>query len=79
MAVCPDVGVENREKAKNLALEWKGKMSKDGEYPLECLGFLHLVAAYGLASDFDMDELLDHFVIVVKYRQAVDLCRKFAW
>ncbi|PON94108.1 Frigida-like [Trema orientale] len=76
MAVCPDVGIEKREKAKNLALEWKGKMRKDGEYPLECLGFLHLVAAYGLASDFDMDELLDHFVIVVKYRQAVDLCRK---
>lgn len=78
MAVCPNVGGESKEKAKSLALEWKEKMTMDDENPLESLGFLHLVAAYGLVSEFDMDELLDKFVIIARYRQAVDLCRKIS-
>ncbi|KAB2606070.1 FRIGIDA-like protein 2 [Pyrus ussuriensis x Pyrus communis] len=76
MGISPNVGSEVRERAKKLALEWKGKLSMDGENPFEALGFLHLVAAYGLQAEFKMDELVDHFVIVARYRQAVELCRK---
>ncbi|ONI13593.1 hypothetical protein PRUPE_4G232500 [Prunus persica] len=76
MGVSPDVGFEVRERAKELALAWKGKVSMDGENPFEALGFLHLVAAYGLQSEFKMDELVDHFVIIARYRQAIELCQK---
>ncbi|KAH7544475.1 hypothetical protein JRO89_XS15G0172400 [Xanthoceras sorbifolium] len=48
-----DVNIENivKERAKKLALEWKEKVRVDGESILETLGFLHLVAAYGLGSE----------------------------
>ncbi|PRQ32096.1 hypothetical protein RchiOBHm_Chr5g0042571 [Rosa chinensis] len=74
--ISPNVGVEVRERAKKLALEWKGKVSMEGENQFEALGFLHLVAAYGLVSEFNMDELVDHLVVVARYRQATDLCRR---
>ncbi|XP_062077651.1 FRIGIDA-like protein 1 [Humulus lupulus] len=75
--VSPNVGIETKDKAKTLALEWKGKMNTgDDENPLESLGFLHFVSVYGLVSEFNMDELVDNFVIIARYRQAVDLCRK---
>ncbi|PON43294.1 Frigida-like [Parasponia andersonii] len=76
MVVCPNVGSGSREKAKNLALEWKENMSKDGANPLESLGFLHLVAAYGLVSELNVDELLDNLVNVARYQPGIDLCRK---
>lgn len=76
MAISPNVGVEVRERARKLAVEWKRKVIRDGENPLECLGFLHFVAAYGLMSEFNMDELIDCIVIIGKYRQTMDLCRK---
>lgn len=74
--IAPNVGLEVREKAKKLALEWKEKVRTDGENPFECLGFLHFVAAYGLGSLFKMDELIDLIVVIGRYRQTMDLCRK---
>ncbi|XP_048321194.2 FRIGIDA-like protein 1 [Ziziphus jujuba] len=76
MGISPNVGAEVRVRARKLAVEWKGKVSRDGENPLECLGFLHFVAAYGLRSEFNMDELIDCILIIGKYRQTMDLCRK---
>ncbi|KAL6205390.1 hypothetical protein ACLB2K_022650 [Fragaria x ananassa] len=73
--VSPNVGVEVREKAKKLAVEWKGKVNLEVENQFEAMGFLHLVAAFGLVSEFNMDELVDHMVVVARYRQATDLCR----
>ncbi|KAF5728449.1 putative FRIGIDA like 1 [Tripterygium wilfordii] len=64
-----------RERAKNLALEWKGKATTNGENPLEPLGFLNLVAGFGLKSMFDLNELVDYFVNVARYKQATILCR----
>ncbi|KAF3453350.1 hypothetical protein FNV43_RR03790 [Rhamnella rubrinervis] len=72
----PNVGLEVSEKAKKLAMEWKGKVRTDGENPSECLGFLHFVAAYGLGSLFKVDDLIDLIVVIGRYRQTVDLCRK---
>lgn len=74
--ISPNVGLEVRERAKKLALEWKGKVSTDGENQFEALGLLHLVTAYGVVSEFNMDELVDHLVIIARYRQATELCRR---
>jgi len=71
----PTLSMEVKERAKKLALEWKRKVSLNGESPLEALGFLHLLVAYNLENEFDVGELVDYFVIVARFRQAVVLCR----
>ncbi|PIA58141.1 hypothetical protein AQUCO_00500230v1 [Aquilegia coerulea] len=66
-----------KEKAQKLAVEWKGKVSKTGgeNNPLEPLALLQLLAAYGLVSSFNVDELLDLAVSIARRKQAVDLVR----
>lgn len=64
-----------KARAGKLAMEWKGKMSTGAENPLEALGFLHLLAAFGLGSEFPVDDVLDLFVVISQVRQAVKLCR----
>ncbi|KAF9688086.1 hypothetical protein SADUNF_Sadunf02G0160600 [Salix dunnii] len=71
----PTLSMEVKERAKKLALEWKRKASLNGESPLEALGFLHLLVAYNLKNEFDVGELVDYFVIVARFRQAIVLCR----
>ncbi|KAJ6686587.1 FRIGIDA-LIKE PROTEIN 3-RELATED [Salix purpurea] len=71
----PTFSTEVKERAKKLALEWKRKASLNGESPLEALGFLHLLVAYNLKNEFDVGELVDYFVIVARFRQAIVLCR----
>ncbi|KAL3851150.1 hypothetical protein ACJIZ3_013032 [Penstemon smallii] len=85
-----EIGVEVRERARVVALEWKGKMAesnvvgdgdeegKEEKRGLERLGYLQLLASYKLFSDgggFDVNELIDHVVSSARYRQNVDLCR----
>lgn len=66
---------EVREKANKVAVEWKKNLCLDGEIPTEELGFLELVAAYGLRDSFKMDEIIDCLVLVSKRWQAFMLCR----
>ncbi|KAL9691357.1 hypothetical protein QQ045_011778 [Rhodiola kirilowii] len=61
-----------KEKAKNLAMEWKGKK---GSYSLESLGFLTLVATYDLRSEFDADEIVEFLVEIAMFKEAINLCR----
>ena len=78
MAVRPIIRGDVRERAKVLAMEWKGKIGRDEENQLESLGFLHLVAAYGLVSEFSSDEIVDNFVVIARHRQAIELFQKMA-
>lgn len=75
MEIKPDLAAHVRERAKCMANEWKMKANLIRENPLEALGFLHLVAAYGLGPEFSTDELVNYFVTVARYRQATILCR----
>lgn len=70
-----NIGTEVRERAKGLAFEWKKNLRLDEESSLEALGFLHLVAAYGLGCEFEKNDLVEYFVIVAKYRQSTPLCK----
>lgn len=63
-----------RQRAKSLAKEWKGKV-KIGDNPLIPLGFLHLLGAYGLGSDYDCTELIELLIDIVRYREVFGLCR----
>lgn len=71
----PNLSNEVKERAKKLAFEWKGKVNLNGDSPLEALGFLNLIVAYGLENEFDAGELLDYFVVVARFKQATVLCR----
>ncbi|CAK9163864.1 unnamed protein product [Ilex paraguariensis] len=66
---------EVKERARKLAIEWKAKMRVEEEEPLEALGFLNLLATYGLVDGFNVDEIVDYVVVVGKNRQALELCR----
>ncbi|KAK4851357.1 hypothetical protein QYF36_014473 [Acer negundo] len=57
LIVSPLIIPQVRDAAMKLAGEWKEKMRVVADNPLEVLGFLNLVAAFGLASDFDGNEL----------------------
>ncbi|KAF8409693.1 hypothetical protein HHK36_005772 [Tetracentron sinense] len=76
MKVSTQIKPQVRENAKKLAVEWKGKLTTDGESPLEALAFLQLLATYGLVSVFNADELIDIIVSVTGRRQYLPhLCR----
>ncbi|KAI3969429.1 hypothetical protein MKX01_019990 [Papaver californicum] len=68
-----------KEKAMQLAIEWKGKLSKGEDNPLEPLGFLQLLATYHLVSSFDANELIDLAVSIAKRKQAIGLCRSLGF
>ncbi|XP_058081102.1 FRIGIDA-like protein 3 [Magnolia sinica] len=75
MSISPEISNDVKDRAKKLAEEWEGKVSKNGENPLEGVAFLHLLSAYGLVSSFDVDELLDIVVFIARRKQTIDLCR----
>ncbi|KAK6164441.1 hypothetical protein DH2020_001305 [Rehmannia glutinosa] len=64
-----------REEAIELASAWKSRMRACAENPLEVLGFLHLLAAYNIASYFEKDEILSFLMMVSQHRQRPLLCR----
>lgn len=69
---------EVHERAMKLAVEWKTKMggvNNNTKNTFEVLGFLLLVAVYGLMNGFSMVDLLNYIVIVAKNKIAVHLCR----
>ena len=74
-----EIGGEVREKAKKIAMDWKRNMSVNGDNPLEVLGFLHLLATYGLADCFSVEDLVDFTVVIARFHQSVDLCRVLAF
>lgn len=70
--VSPKVSPQVSGEATKLAAEWKAKMKTDNW--LEVLGFLLLLAAYDLSSDYDMKELESFVGIVAQYYDAAELC-----
>ncbi|KAK2987083.1 hypothetical protein RJ640_004809 [Escallonia rubra] len=71
-----EIGSEVRERAMKLAVEWKGKMSASRKViAVEALGFLRLLAVFGLVYGFNVDEILDYVVVLTKYEQSSELCR----
>lgn len=73
-----EIAGELREKARELAAEWMGKVrrrSGGGGNGLEELGFFYLVAVFGVAGGFDLGELVDLGVEVARFREAVELFR----
>ncbi|GFZ05033.1 hypothetical protein Acr_17g0006050 [Actinidia rufa] len=69
----------DKDGAKKIAMDWKRNMSVNGDNPLEVLGFLHLLATYGLADCFSVEDLVDFTVVIARFHQSVELCRVLAF
>lgn len=71
------VGVSSkaREKALKLAMEWKVKLFGDDATTMVALGFLHFVYAFGLVSEFSIDELVHFSVMAAVNDRFPELCR----
>ncbi|GMI69206.1 hypothetical protein like AT5G48385 [Hibiscus trionum] len=69
-----------KEKAKLIAEEWKPKLDSldldaSNGNSLEAHAFLQLLATFGIASDFNEEELSRLIPMVSRRRQTADLCR----
>ncbi|KAK1295669.1 hypothetical protein QJS10_CPB15g01575 [Acorus calamus] len=76
--VSPEIGAAVRREAKDLAGDWKGRLT-DGvngtDVSLDVFGFLNLLATFGLVPEFDANEVFEFLAMISRRKQAVDLCR----
>ncbi|CAN1167885.1 FRIGIDA-like protein 5 [Linum perenne] len=73
--VSPEIKPTVRKDAMKLAVDWMTKMRSDAEHSMEVVAVLQLMAAYGLASAFEDDELVSHLGVIAHYNQAPKLVR----
>lgn len=73
MRIYARIGPSVTEKAKNLAVQWKRRISFDNDKSLCVLGLLFLLAAYELRDVFQVNELFDLFDMVALHHQASEL------
>ncbi|KAJ6842774.1 FRIGIDA-like protein 3 [Iris pallida] len=71
---------EIKEQAKMIANQWKSKIDDldidaGSGNSLESHAFLQLLATFGIASEFDHDEICKLIPAVSRRRQTADLCR----
>ncbi|GMH25035.1 hypothetical protein Nepgr_026878 [Nepenthes gracilis] len=64
-----NISGEMRERARTLAMEWKGKMKKDKHMVCEAMLILRLLACFRLGAEFDQDELADFVVLSLTVRK----------
>ncbi|XP_058068878.1 uncharacterized protein LOC131218214 [Magnolia sinica] len=74
LSVSPLIEAPVKERAMKLAANWKGQIqaSAGGR---RAMAFLRLLAAYGLASAFEADELLDLVVFTSRRKHSIPLCQ----
>ena len=75
LKLSPSIKPDVKQEAMRLAMEWRVKMRVDTQHSLEVLGFLQLLASYGLASAFDADELILYLEKVAEHEQLPGLCQ----
>ncbi|KAA8536930.1 hypothetical protein F0562_029408 [Nyssa sinensis] len=73
MRISPQIQPHVKEEALKIAGEWKAKMIVGNS--LEVLGFLLLLASYGLVPAFDAEKIINLFEIVAQCKQSAELCR----
>ncbi|CAN1791842.1 FRIGIDA-like protein 3 [Linum perenne] len=80
VSVSDVISDEVKERAKAIAESWNPKLealdldASNGN-SLEAHAFLQLLATFGIASDFDVEELSRLIPMVSRRRQAAELCR----
>ncbi|WCJ43245.1 hypothetical protein M5689_024000 [Euphorbia peplus] len=70
MKLGPEIRPPVKKQAKAMAIAWLKKLNSHVAHSLQVLGFLLLLASYGLASSFDADKLLTRLEIISLHSQA---------
>ncbi|CAL5202298.1 unnamed protein product [Lathyrus oleraceus] len=70
-----NVSFKAREKALKVALDWKVNLMGDYGNILKALGFIYLVYAFGIVSEFSMDELVEISAVAAVNVEFMQLCR----
>ncbi|XP_030520976.2 FRIGIDA-like protein 5 isoform X2 [Rhodamnia argentea] len=73
--ISPIITPQVKTEATKLSFFWITKMRADAENSLEVLGFLQLLATYGLASAFDADEILHYVEKIAQFNHMPELCQ----
>jgi hypothetical protein len=75
----PTVSEELKSSAKQIAAFWRSKIDPDLELPsnqsIEVQSLLQLLATFGLAAEFDSDELCKLVLLISRRKQTPHLCR----
>uniref|UniRef100_A0A0D6R4M1 FRIGIDA-like protein n=1 Tax=Araucaria cunninghamii TaxID=56994 RepID=A0A0D6R4M1_ARACU len=76
----PDAASDIKEQAKIIADDWKSKLADvdidaSNGNSLEAQAFLQLLATFGIASDYDEEELCKLVLAVSRRRQTPELCQ----
>ncbi|MCO5596450.1 hypothetical protein L7F22_050513 [Adiantum nelumboides] len=75
----PIVSDDLKKSAKVIADSWKSNINLDGEITSNVLtdaqSFLQLLATFGLASEYDQDELCKLILPIARRKQTPSLCR----
>ena len=77
--ISPSIDPKVREDALKLAVDWKLDMKSDANDYLDVVGFLQLIASYGLTTSFSEEEILKLFEKIVLHEQASELCLMFGY
>jgi hypothetical protein len=80
VSVSDVISEDVKDQAKAIAEEWKPRLDSldvdaNNGNSLEAHAFLQLLATFGIASDFDEEELSRLIPMVSRRRQAAELCR----
>lgn len=75
----PIVSEDLKISAKEIANSWKSKINLDGDLTsnvaIDAQSFLQLLATFGLASEYDQDELCKLILPIARRKQTPSLCR----
>ncbi|XP_022947045.1 uncharacterized protein LOC111451040 isoform X1 [Cucurbita moschata] len=77
--ISPSIDTKVREDALKLAVDWKLNMKSDANDYLDVVGFLQLIASYGLTTSFSEEEILKLLEKIVLHEQASELCLMFGY
>ena len=78
-SLAPKINSQVQGEALKVAVDWKKNIEDTVKDSLVVLGFLHLLAAYKLASAFDGNELASLLDIVANHRQTPKLRRSLGF
>ncbi|XP_062084607.1 FRIGIDA-like protein 5 isoform X2 [Humulus lupulus] len=75
ITILPEINPQVKEESLKMANEWKANLGEKYQKPVIVYGFLHFVAAYELASNYEGDELLGLMTIANQYKVCLNLCQ----
>lgn len=75
ITISPQISPCVKEESLKMANEWRDNLGKKYHSSGNVYGFLHFIAAYGLMSNYEADELLSLLISANHHKATPSLCR----